>query len=69
MGLAEDIRRVADVALAALNDTHDYFTFTKRAWRLMHTVVNEGRKFTLVNSQTKTRMDQRAIVARSRVYV
>jgi cyclophilin family peptidyl-prolyl cis-trans isomerase len=37
MGLAEDIRGVADVALATLDDAHDYFTLTKRAWRLEDT--------------------------------
>ena len=69
MGLAEDIRGVADVALAALDDAHDYYTHTKRAWELIERVVREGRKFTFVNSQTKTRMDQIAILARSRLYV
>ena len=69
MGLAEDIRGVAGVALAALDDAHDYYTHTKRAWGLIRRVVREGRKFTFVNSQTKSRMDQRAILDRSRVYV
>ena len=69
MGLTEDIRGVAGVALTALDDAHDYYTHTKRAWGLIREVVREGRKFTFVNSQTKTRMDQRAILARSRLYV
>ena len=69
MGQAEDIRGVAVVALAALDDAHDYYTHTKRAWGLIREVVREGRKFTFVNSQTKTRMDHRAILTRSRLYV
>ena len=69
MGLAEDIRGVADVALATLNDAHDYYTHTKRAWELIERVVREGRKFTFVNPQTRTRADERAILARSRRYI
>ena len=69
MGLAEDIRGVADVALAALDDAHDYFTLTKRAWGLIRQAVNEGQTFTFVNPQTRTRVDEREVLERSRVYV
>lgn len=69
MGLAEDIRGVADRALSALDDAHDYYTYTKRAWGLMRQVVKEGRRFTFVNSQTGTRLDARALLVRSQDYI
>jgi hypothetical protein len=69
MGLAEDIRGVAGVALAALDDTHDYYTHTERAWGLIRRVVRDGRKFTFVSPHTGTRADERAILALSRGYI
>ena len=69
MGLAEDIRGVADRASSALDDAHDYYTHTDRAWGLIRRVVREGRTFTFVNPHTKTRADQREILVRSRRYI
>src|SRR3569623_2019505 len=69
MGLAGDIRRVADRPLSALDDTHDYYTHTKRAWGLIRRGVREGRNFTFINPHTRTRADQREILIRSRRYI
>lgn len=69
MGLAEDIRELANQTVIALDIAHDYYTHTKRAWGLIRQVAKEGRKFTFVSLQTGTRVDQRAIMERSRRYV
>ena len=69
MALAEDIQGLADQTLTALDNAHDYFTHTKRAWGLIRQVVNEGREFTFINRQTGTRVDERAAVERSSRYL
>jgi hypothetical protein len=69
MALADEVRDLAARSLAALDQGHDYFTYTKRAWRLMSQVVQGGRQFNFRNSATGTTVGERELVRRSRVYV
>src|SRR6185437_3421190 len=54
MSLADEIRALRDRSLADLSAVHDYFTETKRAWRIVRKVIRSGRKFTIHNSATGT---------------
>jgi aspartokinase-like uncharacterized kinase len=69
MALTDDVRDLGARSLAALDQSHDYHTYTKRAWRLMSQVVQGGRQFNFRNSATGTTVGERELVRRSRVYV
>jgi hypothetical protein len=70
MALRDEIEALRDRTLSALNNAHDYFTYPKRAWRILHAAVHrEGRKFTLRNLSTKSTVDEKDLVARARGYV
>src|SRR5260370_1187707 len=69
MALADEISQLRHLSLAALDAIHDYFTHTKRAWRLVQEVVGEGRRFTLRNQATGTVTDQDGLVALTRHYI
>ena len=69
MALAEDVQGIANRTLAALDASHDYFTYTKRLWRLLRLVVKEGRKINFQNRATRSRMSERALVSKARLYI
>jgi hypothetical protein len=69
MALADEIQALATRTLSALDATHDYYTYTKRVWRLMQQVVKEGRKFTFRNLTTGTRVDEEVLLGRAQLYV
>lgn len=69
MGLKEDIQELRNRALTALDASHDYFTFSKRAWRLLRDRVKEGRKLDLRNPATGTRVNETTLVGRSAGYI
>jgi hypothetical protein len=69
MALAEQIRDLASRTLFALDASHDYYTYTKRVWRLLQQIVKEGRKFTFRNPTTGTRIDEQALLGRAQLYV
>lgn len=69
MALADDIQELATRILAALDAGHDYYTYTKRVWRLLQQIVREGRTFTFRNLTTGTVVDEQALLARAQPYV
>jgi hypothetical protein len=69
MALAEDIHELANRTLAALDASHDYYTYTKRVWRLLQQIVKEGRKFSFRNLTTGTRVDEQVLLGRAQLYV
>ena len=69
MSLADEIEALAGRTLAALAASHDYFTYSKRVWRLLEDFVDEGREFAFRNPTTGTHVDQRALLDRSQRYV
>lgn len=69
MALADDLRALVDQTQVALEASHDYYTYTKRVWRLMQQVVKEGRTFTFRNLTTGTRVDERELLGRSQLFV
>jgi len=52
MSLIEDIEKLRDDSVAALDASHNYFTHTKTAWRLVQQFVRQGRQITIRNQET-----------------
>jgi hypothetical protein len=69
MPLADDIHVLSDRTLSALAASHDYYTYTRRVWRLLQQIVKEGRKFTFRNLTTGTRVDEKVLLGRAQLYV
>jgi hypothetical protein len=69
MALADEIESLRLQTLSALKESHDYYTYTKRAWRLLDEVVEEGRKFTFRNLATKTSLNEERLLGRLQLYV
>src|SRR5262249_11816532 len=67
--LADDVRDLADRTLTALDAGHDYYTYTKRVWRLLQQVVKDGRKFTFRNLTTGTKTDEQELLRRAQLYM
>lgn len=69
MALSDDVQALATRTLLALEASHDYYTYTKRVWRLLHQLVKEGRTFTFRNPATGTSVDHHALLGRTQLYV
>jgi hypothetical protein len=69
MALADDVHDLENRILAALDAGHDYYTYTKRVWRLLQQDVNGGRRFNLRNVATGSKIDERALLGRAKIYV
>lgn len=69
MPLADDLRSLLSRSQTALNESHDYFTYTKRVWRLLQEDIRKGRKVTFRNPPTKTSMDEQALLRSAEPYL
>jgi len=69
MALADDVRSLTARTLTALDASHDYYTYSKRVWRLLQQVVKEGRQFTFRNLATGSRVDQTELLGQSQVFI
>ncbi|HEX5445011.1 MAG TPA: hypothetical protein VFW87_14330 [Pirellulales bacterium] len=69
MSLADDIRKIEGCALVGLDSSHDYHTYTKRVWRLVQEIANEGRTFSYRNPATGTKVDEQSLLGRSQLYI
>jgi len=70
MPLKDEIERVRGRAIDALNDAHDYFTYTKTAWRTLQLdVQRDDRKITWQYLHTKSATTEKDILARAQRYV
>jgi hypothetical protein len=69
MALADDIQDLESRTLVALDASHDYYTYTKRVWRLLQQIVREGQKFSFRNLTTGTRVDEQMLLGRAQLYV
>jgi hypothetical protein len=69
MALADDIQALTRQTVSALEASHDYYTYTKRVWRLLQQIVKEGRKFTFRNLTTGTRVDEQVLLGRAQLYI
>src|ERR1700683_4749388 len=69
MPLRNDIEIARDSAMTALNDAHDYFAYTKDAWRtLQQDVKLRGRTLQWTNASTASSMTEKDILARAQRY-
>src|SRR5438552_3127158 len=70
MALRDEIEAARDRALSSLNDAHDYYTYTKRAWRtLQFAVQRRGLKFTWRNQSTNSIVSTKDLRERAQRYV
>ena len=70
MPLRADLEAVRAPTISSLTDTHDYFTYTKGAWRtLLLAVQHDGLRFSLQNIVTKTKVSEKDLLARAQRYV
>jgi hypothetical protein len=69
MALADDIQALTSRTLSALEASHDYYTYTKRVWRLLPRIVKEGRRFTFRNPTTGTQVDEQVLIGLAEHYV
>src|SRR5438270_4324387 len=70
MSLRDDVEKIRDQAIVTLNDAHDYFTYTRDAWRsLQQDVQRQGRKLTWQNTATKSSITEKDVLPRAQRYV
>jgi hypothetical protein len=70
MPLRDDVENIRDRALRALNNAHDYFTYTKDAWRsLQQDVQRQGRTLAWNNLSTNSMITEKDVATRAQGYV
>ena len=70
MPLRTDIEQTRDKALAALKDAHDYFSYTKDAWRtLQQDVQRKGRILRWTNTSTNSSITEKDVATHAQRYV
>src|SRR5688572_25691444 len=69
MPLADDIEALRDRVLVDLNTTHDYYSDTKIAWRIVQKVAATGTTFSIRNLITGTETTQADLASKARGYV
>ncbi len=55
--------------LTALDEIHDYYTYTKRVWRSLQKDIKQGRKFTLRNPVTKAQVTEQDLREQVQIYI
>jgi hypothetical protein len=69
MAMVDDLQDLANRTLAALDASHDYFTYTKRVWRLLQKLVKGGEQLNFRNDATGTKVNERTLAGRGQMYV
>src|SRR5438874_543796 len=70
MALRDEIEAARDRAIASLEDAHDYYTYTKGAWRILQLAVQrDGLKFSLHNRTTNSMVTEENLLGRAQRYV
>ena len=69
MALIDEITQLRDECLASLDASHNYYTHTKVAWRLVQQLVHQGQDVTIRNQLTGTITDGPALAALAQSYV
>lgn len=70
MPLKDEIESARDGSLAALDSVHDYFTYSKRSWRILQAAVKrDGWAFTLRNRATNSTLTESDLLARAQQFV
>ena len=69
MPLADDVRGLRDLTLAALRAAHDHYFHERFAWESLAARISEGTTFSLSNPDTGNTIDQHALAAKIPDYV
>lgn len=70
MPLRDKVEAIRDQSLAALNAAHDYFTYTRDAWRsLQQDVQRQGRTVLWRNRSTNSSITEKEVSARAQGYI
>lgn len=69
MALIDEITRLRDESLSALDASHNYFVHTQIAWRLVQQMVREGHKVTIRNQATGSSVDEVELSGLAQGYV
>jgi hypothetical protein len=69
MPLVDEINNLRREILAALDDSHDFYTHTKIAWRLVQHMSRQGRQITIRNRATGSILQHEALPRMAQRYV
>ncbi len=70
MALRSEIEGIRDRAIVSLNDAHDYYTYTKDAWRTVQQAVQrEGMTLSWRNHSTNSSVNEQRILTLAQRYV
>jgi len=69
MSLSDELNRIRDDSLAALDASHNYYAHTKTAWRLVQQMVRDGHTVTIRNQTTGTTTDETQLAGLAQDYV
>jgi len=70
MSLSDALAQLRDDTLAALDETHDYYVYTKIAWRLVQQLIERhGHKIAIENHATHTKVTEIDLLALAQRYV
>ena len=69
MALTDELQQLREESLRALDDSHNYFTHTKIAWRLVQQMVQQGHTVTFRNQATGSTISERDLGVLAQGYV
>ncbi len=69
MALTDDLKKLRDGSLAALDASHNYYTHTKGAWRFVQEMVRQGQKVSIRNQAPGSIVNEQALPGLAQEYV
>lgn len=69
MALSDDICQLGQRSVAALDETMEYFTHSKAAWKLLLASIDQGAKFTVVTKGVGSQVNQEELKRRAKRYI
>ncbi|MCP4108372.1 MAG: hypothetical protein GY749_22980 [Desulfobacteraceae bacterium] len=69
MALTDEMTQLRDDCLSSLDASHNYYTHTKSAWRIIQQMVRQGQKFTIRNQATGHIVDQTELSGLAQEYI
>ncbi|REJ75210.1 MAG: hypothetical protein DWQ34_27260 [Planctomycetota bacterium] len=69
MPLIDEVTKLRDDCLSALDASHDYYAHTKRAWRIVQQLAQRGYKVTIRNQVTGNTINETQLPGMAQEYV
>ena len=69
MALIDEITQLRDDSISSLDASHNYYTHTKGAWRLVQQIVRQGHKFTIRNQATGHTVNETELFGLAQDYI